>query len=202
MTFEPEAAPERKKLAPGLKLALEMGPLVLFFIAYSRFGIFAGTAVLMAATLTALAITWSMTRHLPVMPLVTAVMVLVFGGLTLVLHDATFVKMKATIVYLLFAAALFGGLLFNKALLSVVFDTMMKLTEEGWRRLTLRWGFFFLAMAAVNEIVWRTQSEDFWVKFKVFGFVPLTILFALSQTPLMLKHELKGDEAEKAPEHL
>jgi intracellular septation protein len=192
----------RKKLAPGLKLALEMGPLVLFFAAYSRFGIFAGTGVLMAATVVALAVTYAMTRHVPVMPLVTAVMVLAFGGLTLVLHDATFVKMKATIVYLLFAVALFGGLLFGKALLSIVFDTMMQLTEEGWRKLTIRWGLFFLAMAAVNEVVWRTQSEAFWVNFKVFGFVPLTILFALSQTPLMLKYELKGDEAEKAPEHL
>jgi intracellular septation protein len=195
------AAP-RKKLKPGLKLLLEMGPLVLFFLVYTRFGIFAGTGALMAATIVALAVTYSLTRHLPVMPMVTAAMVVVFGGATLLLHDATFVKMKATIVYLLFAAALLGGLLFGKALLSVAFDSVMNLTEEGWRKLTLRWGLFFIAMAAVNEFVWRTQPEDFWVKFKVFGFVPLTILFAISQTPLMLKHELKGDEAEKAPEHL
>ena len=195
------AAP-RKKLKPGLKLLLEMGPLVLFFLVYTRFGIFAGTGALMAATIVALAVTYSLTRHLPVMPMVTAAMVVVFGGATLLLHDATFVKMKATIVYLLFAAALLGGLLFGKALLSVAFDSVMNLTEEGWRKLTLRWGLFFVAMAAVNEFVWRTQPEDFWVKFKVFGFVPLTILFAISQTPLMLKHELKGDEAEKAPEHL
>jgi intracellular septation protein len=201
MTNEP-SAPQRKKIAPGLKLALEMGPLVLFFATYSKFGIFAGTGVLMAATVIALAVTYTLTRHLPVMPLVTAVMVMVFGGLTLILQDATFVKMKATIVYLLFATALFGGLLFNKALLSVVFDSMMRLTEEGWKKLTLRWAFFFLVMALVNEFVWRTQTEDFWVKFKVFGFVPLTVLFALSQTPLMLKHELKGEDAEKAPEHL
>ena len=195
-------APARRKLPSGLKLALEMGPLVLFFVAYSRFGIFPGTAVLMVATIVALAVTYAMTRHVPVMPLVTAVMVLVFGGLTLILHDATFVKMKATIVYVLFAAALLGGLVFGKALLSVVFDTMMNLTEEGWRKLTFRWGLFFLAMACVNEFVWRTQTEDFWVKFKVFGFVPLTVAFALSQTPLMLRYELKGEEAEKAPEHL
>jgi intracellular septation protein len=201
MTNEP-SAPQRKKIAPGLKLALEMGPLVLFFATYSKFGIFAGTGVLMAATVIALAVTYTLTHHLPVMPLVTAVMVMVFGGLTLILQDATFVKMKATIVYLLFATALFGGLLFNKALLSVVFDSMMRLTEDGWKKLTLRWAFFFLAMALVNEVVWRTQTEDFWVKFKVFGFVPLTVLFALSQTPLMLKHELKGEDAEKAPEHL
>ncbi|MFO1135942.1 MAG: septation protein A [Rhodoblastus sp.] len=195
-------APQRKKLKPGLKLLLEMGPLVLFFLVYSKFGIFAGTGALMAATVVALAVTYSLTKHLPVMPMVTAAMVIVFGGATLLLHDATFVKMKATIVYLLFAAALLGGLVFGKALLSVAFDSVMNLTEEGWRKLTLRWGLFFVAMAAVNEFVWRTQPEDFWVKFKVFGFVPLTILFAISQTPLMLKHELKGDEAEKAPEHL
>ena len=131
-----------------------------------------------------------------------AAMVLIFGGLTLLLHDDTFVKMKATIVYLLFATALLGGLAFGKALLSVVFDSVMNLNEEGWRKLTLRWGLFFLAMACVNEIVWRNFSLDFWVKFKVFGFVPLTLLFALSQTPLMLKHELKGEDADKAPEHL
>lgn len=201
MTDTPAAAP-RKKLKPGLKLLLEMGPLVLFFLVYNKFGIFAGTGALMVATIVALAVTYALTKHLPVMPMVTAAMVVVFGGATLLLHDATFVKMKATIVYLLFAAALLGGLLFGKALLSVAFDSVMNLTEEGWRKLTLRWGLFFVAMAVVNEFVWRTQPEDFWVKFKVFGFVPLTILFAISQTPLMLKHELKGDEAEKAPEHL
>jgi intracellular septation protein len=202
MSVEQAPKPVRKKLAPALKFALEMGPLVLFFVVYSKFGIFTGTGVLMAATLVALAVTYALTRHLPIMPVVTAVMVLVFGGLTLFLHDATFVKMKATIVYLLFASALLGGLAFGKALLSVVFDSVMNLTEDGWRKLTLRWGLFFLAMALVNEVVWRTQTEDFWVKFKVFGFVPLTILFALSQTPLMLRHELKGEDAEKAPEHL
>ena len=201
MTDTPAAAP-RKKLKPGLKFVLEMGPLVLFFLVYNKFGIFQGTATLMVATVIALAVTYVLTKHLPVMPMVTAAMVVIFGGATLLLHDATFVKMKATVVYLLFAAALLGGLLFGKALLSVAFDSVMNLTEEGWRKLTLRWGLFFIAMAAVNEIVWRTQTEDFWVKFKVFGFVPLTILFAISQTPLMMKHELKGEDAEKAPEHL
>jgi len=197
-----QAAAPRKKLKPGLKFVLEMGPLVLFFLAYNKFGIFAGTGTLMVATVIALAVTYVLTKHLPVMPMVTAAMVVIFGGATLLLHDATFVKMKATIVYLLFAAALLGGLLFGKALLSVAFDSVMNLTEEGWRRLTLRWGLFFIAMAVVNEVVWRTQSENFWVNFKVFGFVPLTIVFALSQTPLMLKHELKAEDAEKAPENL
>ena len=197
-----QAAAPRKKLKPGLKFVLEMGPLVLFFLAYNKFGIFAGTGTLMVATVIALAVTYVLTKHLPVMPMVTAAMVVIFGGATLLLHDATFVKMKATIVYLLFAAALLGGLLFGKALLSVAFDSVMNLTEEGWRKLTLRWGLFFIAMAVVNEVVWRTQTENFWVNFKVFGFVPLTIVFALSQTPLMLKHELKAEDAEKAPENL
>ena len=196
------AATPRKKLKPGLKFALEMGPLVLFFIAYNKFGIFAGTGTLMVATVAALAVTYALTRHLPVMPMVTAIMVMIFGGATLLLHDDTFVKMKATVAYLLFAAALLGGLLFGKALLSVAFDSVMNLTEEGWRKLTLRWGLFFIVMAGVNEVVWRTQTENFWVNFKVFGFVPLTIVFALSQTPLMLKYELKDEDAEKAPEHL
>mgnify|MGYP000983257323 CR=1 FL=1 len=196
------AATPRKKLKPGLKFALEMGPLVLFFIAYNKFGIFAGTGTLMVATVAALAVTYALTRHLPVMPMVTAIMVMIFGGATLLLHDDTFVKMKATVAYLLFATALLGGLLFGKALLSVAFDSVMNLTEEGWRKLTLRWGLFFIVMAAVNEVVWRTQTENFWVNFKVFGFVPLTIVFALSQTPLMLKYELKDEDAEKAPEHL
>lgn len=197
-----QAAAPRKKLKPGLKFALEMGPLVLFFIAYNKFGIFAGTGTLMVATVAALAVTYALTRHLPVMPMVTAMMVMIFGGATLLLHDDTFVKMKATVAYLLFATALLGGLLFGKALLSVAFDSVMNLTEEGWRKLTLRWGLFFIVMAAVNEVVWRTQTENFWVNFKVFGFVPLTIVFALSQTPLMLKYELKDEDAEKAPEHL
>jgi len=197
-----QAAAPRKKLKPGLKFALEMGPLVLFFIAYNKFGIFAGTGTLMVATVAALAVTYALTRHLPVMPMVTAIMVMIFGGATLLLHDDTFVKMKATVAYLLFATALLGGLLFGKALLSVAFDSVMNLTEEGWRKLTLRWGLFFIVMAAVNEVVWRTQTENFWVNFKVFGFVPLTIVFALSQTPLMLKYELKDEDAEKAPEHL
>jgi intracellular septation protein len=197
-----EAAPDKRKLGSGLKFLLEMGPLVLFFVVYNRADIFVATAVLVAAVLAALAATYVLTRHIPMMPLVTAALVTVFGALTWFLHDATFIKMKATIVYALFGAALIGGLLFGKALLPYAFDSMISLDEAGWRKLTLRWGVFFFALAALNEVVWRTQTEDFWVKFKVFGFVPLTLVFALAQTPLILRHELKGAKAEKAPEHL
>ena len=184
----------RKKLKPGLKFVLEMGPLVLFFLAYNRFGIFAGTGTLMVATVIALAVTYALTKHLPVMPMVTAAMVVIFGGATLLLHDATFVKMKATIVYLLFAAALLGGLLFGKALLSVAFDSVMNLTEEGWRKLTLRWGLFFLFLALANEVVWRNFSTDAWVTFKVWGIMPITLAFTLSQMPLILRHSLEEQE--------
>jgi len=119
----------------------------------------------------------------------------VFGGLTLVLQDKTFIMMKPTIVNTLFGLVLLGGLAFNKSLLSVVLDSMFALTDVGWRKLTFRWGLFFLALAVVNEVVWRTQTEDFWVSFKVFGIMPLTVAFALAQTPLLLRYERK-DEAE------
>jgi intracellular septation protein len=178
----------KPKLNPALKIALDLGPLLLFFAANSRFGIFTATGVFMAAIVLALVVAYALTRHLPIMPLVTAVVVLVFGTLTLVLHDELFIKVKPTIIYVLFGAVLLGGLAFRKSLLGVVFDSVFHLTEEGWRKLTLRWALFFLALAVLNEIVWRTQSTDFWVSFKVFGVMPLTFLFAALQYPLLNKY--------------
>jgi intracellular septation protein len=186
-------------LHPGLKLALELGPLVLFFIANARWGIFVGTAVFMVAILIALATSYALTRHLPVMAIVSAVIVTVFGGLTLLLHDETFIKIKPTLIYGLFAATLAVGLMFRKPLLELVFDSVFNLTEEGWRRLTVRWALFFAFMAVLNEVVWRTQSTDFWVSFKLFGAVPLTFLFAALQYPLLMKHEASA-EAERVKE--
>jgi intracellular septation protein len=200
---------EKPQLHPGLKLVLDLGPLLLFFFANSRpelfapllapflpqelitgqhAGIFAATAVFIPAVLVALAIGYAKTRHLPVMPLVTAVVVVVFGGLTLALQNETFIKLKPTIIYVLFAAVLLGGLAFGKPLLGMVFDSVFHLTDEGWRKLTLRWALFFLVLALLNEIVWRTQSTDFWVTFKVFGVVPLTFVFAALQYPLLTRH--------------
>ena len=178
----------KPKLNPALKLVLDLGPLLIFFAANSRFGIFAATGAFMAAIVIALAVAYALTRHLPLMPLVTAVVVVVFGTLTLVLHDELFIKVKPTIIYVLFGGALLGGLAFGKSLLGVVFDSVFHLTPEGWRKLTLRWALFFLTLALLNEIVWRTQTTDVWVSFKVFGVVPLTFLFGALQYPLLTKY--------------
>ena len=192
MTESTAPAP-RKALNPIVKLLLKLGPLALFFAAYSRFNIFVATGVLMASVLVTLAVSYAMLRRIPVMPLVTAVIVLIFGSLTIVFHDETLIKIKPTALYLLFAAALFAGLALKKPILKILFDGALHVTEEGWRLLTWRWAFFFVSLAALNEIVWRTQTTDLWVKFKTFGFMPLTILFALAQAPLIMKHESKAE---------
>ena len=188
----------RRAQNPTLKLVLEMGPLVLFFITNWKFGIFPATGVLMAGVIVALIASWALTRHLPIMPLVTAVAVVFFGALTFFFHDDLFIKLKPTIVNTIFGTVLLGGLAFGRPLLPVVLDSVLQLTEEGWRKLTLRWGVFFYILAIVNEVVWRTQTTDFWVSFKAFGIMPLTIVFALSQVPLIMKHELKGDDAKNS----
>ena len=201
---------EQTQPNPLLKLALDIGPLLLFFFANSRpalfeplirpfipaavatgerAGIFVATAVFMVAILVALAVSYAMTRRLPMMALVSAVVVVVFGGLTLFLQDELFIKLKPTIIYLLFAGTLFGGIVFGKNLLAMVFDQMFNLTSEGWHRLTVRWALFFLFLAALNELVWRTQSTDTWVTFKVFGVMPLTLVFAMLQMPLLKKYD-------------
>jgi intracellular septation protein len=180
---------------PLLKLALELGPLGIFFFVNARFDIFTATAAFMAAVAVSLTVSWWLTRRLAVMPVVTGVVVLVFGGLTLLLQDDTFIKMKPTIVNGLFAAVLLGGLAFGKALLGYVFDSAFSLTEEGWRKLTLRWGLFFILLAVLNEVVWRTQTTDFWVAFKVWGILPLTLAFSAAQLPLLNRHSLEREEA-------
>jgi intracellular septation protein len=157
------------------------------------------------AIVVALGVSYALTRHLPVMPMVTAVIVLVFGSLTLVLHDELFIKVKPTIIYLLFGGVLLGGLAFRKPLLGMVFDSVFHLTEEGWRKLTIRWAIFFCVLAVLNEIVWRTQTTDFWVSFKLFGVVPLTMLFGALQIRLLTKYEVKegasaADDRQRASE--
>jgi intracellular septation protein len=202
-----ESAEEPHRLNPLAKLALELGPLVLFFFAnaYSdRFGIaenqriFAATGIFVVATLVALATHYALVRKLPIMPLVSGVVVVVFGGLTLFLQDEVFIKLKPTIVNCLFGLALLWGYIVHKPLLKIVLDSVFELTEEGWRKLTLRWSLFFFVLAALNEIVWRTQTTDAWVSFKVFAIMPLTVVFALAQTPLLLRHEIKKDSGDQA----
>jgi intracellular septation protein len=178
----------KPQLNPLLKLTLDLGPLVLFFFANSRYGIFVATASFMVAVIAALAVSYVLTRQLPIMPVVTAIIVLIFGGLTLILHDATFIKIKPTIIYALFGAVLLGGLFFNKPLLGMVFDSLFRLTDEGWRKLTWRWTIFFFALAVLNEMVWRNASTNVWVDFKVFGVMPLTFLFGALQVPLLKKY--------------
>jgi intracellular septation protein len=185
---------EKKQLNPILKLVLDIGPLVLFFAVNARFGIFVACGAFMVAVLIALAVAYAMTRRVEVMPLVTAVIVLVFGGLTLVLHDELFIKLKPTIIYVLFGGTLLAGLAMDKPFLSILFDQMFHLTDEGWRKLTWRWALFFFALAIANEIVWRNASTDFWVSFKLFGVVPLTFLFGALQMPLINKYSVERKE--------
>lgn len=211
MTSEPVTQPKQAqpKQNPFAKLALEMGPLVLFFAANSRpdwfkplvgavlgqdlvsspkAPILIATAVFMAAMFISLGLAWFLHRKLPIMPLVTGVVVLVFGSLTLILQDDLFIKLKPTIVNALFGAVLLGGLAFGKPLLPYVLESVFHLDDAGWWKLTFRWGIFFFVLAALNEVIWRTQSTDFWVAFKVWGVMPLTIAFTLAQTPMMMRH--------------
>jgi intracellular septation protein len=186
-------ANDAPKLSPTVKMLIEMGPLVAFFIANARAGIFAGTAVYMVAAAIALAANWWLARRVALLPIVTLGFVLVFGMLTLALQDDVFIKMKVTIINLLFGIALLGGLLFNRALLKVALGGSIQLDDAGWRKLSFRWGMFFIAVAALNEVIWRNVATDVWVDFKVFAILPLTLVFALLQAPLMQRHMLAED---------
>ena len=176
-----------------LKLVVEVGPLVVFFVINARAGIFWGTGTFMVATIASLIASRILFGRIPVMPLVTGACVLVFGGLTLWLQDDHFIKIKPTIVNALFAGVLFTGLLSGQPFLKIVFGEVFRLTEEGWRKLTLRWACFFVCLALLNEIVWRSFSTDAWVSFKVFGIMPLTMAFAVAQIGLLRRYEPPGE---------
>ena len=173
---------------PLLKLVLDFAPLLLFFGANVVWGIFAATAMFMAATVASLVSSRLLHGRFAPMPIVTGVFVLVFGSLTLYLQDETFIKIKPTIIYFLFAGILLAGLLVGRPLLKLLMGEVFDLTDEGWRKLTYRWAGFFAALAVTNEVVWRSVSTDAWVSFKVFGLVPLTFLFAVLQVGLLQRH--------------
>jgi intracellular septation protein len=202
-------ASKAERQNPLLKMALELGPLLIFFFgnlrgewlaktfpALTAIGgpLLIATALFMAATVLSLIISKIVFKHLPVMPFVSGIVVMVFGGLSIWLQDETFIKMKPTIVNTLFGVTLLGGLAFGTSLLGYVFNAAFQLDAEGWRKLTLRWGIFFLFLAVLNEVVWRNFSADVWVNFKVWGTMPITILFTLAQMPLIMKHSLEEKE--------
>ncbi|MBB6164268.1 MULTISPECIES: septation protein A [Rhizobium] len=211
-TIESDVTPTKEeKQKPGLKMALELGPLLVFFFgnlrgewlvgkfpALSAIGgpLLVATALFMVATVISLVISKIVFKHLPVMPFVSGIVVMIFGGLSIWLQDETFIKMKPTIVNTLFGVVLLGGLFFGKSLLGYVFNAAFNLDAEGWKKLTLRWGVFFLFLAILNEVVWRNFSDEAWVNFKVWGTMPITILFTLSQMPLIMRHTVQDTVAE------
>ncbi len=195
--------PGRKPINPFLKLALELGPLGVFFIG-NAYGeklarlipplgalggrLFVGTALFIVATILALAVSFALTRRLPIMPFVSGIVVIVFGSMSIWFQNEEFIKIKPTIIYCLFGGTLLGGLLFGRPLLGYAFDSAFHLDDAGWRKLTLRWGIFFLALAVLNEVIWRNFSTDFWVTSKLIVFLPLPVLFTFSQLPLIQRH--------------
>jgi len=202
----------QRKMPPAVKSATELGPIVVFFAVYSLYdrvmgietsaediatgvstSLFAATGAIMITTLIALIISYYFERRIPAMPLITAIVIAVFGGLTLYLQDATFIKMKPTIIYILFSGALGAGILFGKSFIKTLFGGVWNLDDDGWRKLTLRLMAFFFALAIANEAVWRNFSTDMWVDVKVFGFTAVTFAFFLAQVPLLTRHTVKSE---------
>jgi intracellular septation protein len=179
-----------------LKLALELGPLAVFFLANNRYGIFDATLAFMIATIISLVASQILLKRIPIMPLVAGAFVLVFGGLTWYLQDSFFIKIKPTIVNLLFSVALGGGLIFGRSLMKVILGEVIRLKDEGWRKLTVRWAIFFVFLAILNEIVWRNFSDSTWAAFKLFGVMPITMAFMLAQIGLLQKYQIEEDAAD------
>ncbi|EKV28050.1 putative intracellular septation protein [Caenispirillum salinarum AK4] len=189
-----EAASSGKKpMNQWLKLLLEVGPLVVFFVGNNKYGIIPATGAFIVATVVALSASWLIARKVPALPLISGIFVIGFGGLTVLLEDDLFIKLKPTIVNALFAAVLFVSLGLKRNVLKIVFDAAFHLTDEGWRKLTWRWAWFFCLLAVLNEIVWRSFDTDTWVQFKVFGIMPLTILFSLTLVPLLSKYHPENE---------
>jgi intracellular septation protein len=180
---------------PLIKTLIEFGPLGAFFVTFYAAGIYWATGVIMVASVIALIASWHHLGRLLPVPVVTAVLVVLFGGLTFLLDDPRFIKVKPTIINLLFAGVLVFGLMTGRPLLKLLFGEAFRLTEEGWRKLTVRWVGFFVTLAALNEIVWRNFSEAAWVNFKVFGILGISLIFGIAQIGLIRRHEAKSGEA-------
>ena len=192
----PPSAPAKRELGTAMRLALDVGPLILFFIANARAGIFTATALFMVAIVIAMAVSYALVRRVSVIQLFSAFMVIVMGGLTLWLHDESFIKLKPTIYYSFVAALLSYGLATGKPMLqSVLGGAYPGLEPEGWRKLTRNWALFFVAMAIANEAVWRNSTTDFWISYKLWGALPATLLFALANVPMLMRHGLDRDDA-------
>ena len=173
------------------KLLIDIGPLAIFFYFYSKNGLQASILPFMVATVIAVLFSYILEKKIPIMPTVGAAIVLIFGGLTIYFDNDIFFKMKPTIINLLFAVILYGGIIFKKFLLKYLLGAALHLEEQGWKILTQRWIGFFIALAILNEIIWRTQSTDFWVNFKVFGILPITFIFTMTQLPLIKKYQIE-----------
>lgn len=193
-----EAEPDLGK--QGLKLVFELGPLLVFFLMNSYGGIFWATGAFMIATTVSLTLSKIVLGKIPIMPLVSGVFVMVFGALTLILQDELFIKLKPTIVNTLFGVILLGCLAANQLVWRILFGDAFQLDEHGWRKLQFRWGVFFLFLAVLNEFIWRNFSTDFWAGFKLWGVMPITMIFAVSMIPVMQAHELRKDTADEPAE--
>ena len=174
---------------PGRRLALEAGPLAVFFIANQIWEIMTATALFMVSATIAVVLSIRLERRVPIMPVVSCGFVLLFGGLTLALDDDLFIKIKPTITNLMFAAILMAGLAYRRYFLKLIAGAVFPMTDHGWRILTLRWSVFFVFLAIVNEIVWRNFSTEFWAGFKLFGIFPMTLAFGLAQIPLAMRYQ-------------
>ena len=191
---------EQERASPAAKLAIDLGPLIIFFAVNAWLGIFAATGAFMAAIAAAMIVSKIKYRHISPMLWFSGVMVLVLGGITLWLHDETFIKIKPTIYYTTVAALLLFGLYTGRNLLKAVLGTAYPgLSERGWQLLTRNWAVFFLVMALINEAVWRTTSTEFWIGFKLWGFLPATFIFALANVPMLMRHGMQLEKAKEEP---
>lgn len=184
-----------RRLSAPLKLLLDFAPLGMFFLGYKFADMMTATLLLIAATCVSLAVIYAVERKIAMAPLISGVLVALLGGLTILLNDELFIKVKPTLLNLVFATLLLGGVfLFRRGLLKYVLDVALTLSDAGWLILSRRWGFFFLFLAVLNEVIWRNFPTEFWVNFKVFGMFTLTMVFALSQIRLIERYSIEPAE--------